>query len=112
MQYDNGWKTLTDNPGFSRFDVLGFLPDIISQKDQRPIKEQVSSNYVHGGGWKPFGKDKWKLNPQNKNLKYPGDPKLCAIAELQIRDELFILYEMGICCVRYKDGSFDVLRMD
>ena len=93
-------------------DFLGYLPDIVLAIDPRPIKEQVEERYAHGGGYFPYGKGNWTFNPERKTIKYPGDPTFMPIAELKVRDELFIVYENAICCVLQKDGTFDIIRMD
>lgn len=93
-------------------DMLGFLPQIVSSLDPRPIKEQVNANYPHGGGWHPFGAGQWKFDAAHKTLKYPGDPLFKPIAELQVRDELFIVYQHAWTVIMQKDGTYEVSRMD
>lgn len=92
--------------------MLGFLPQIVSSLDPRSISEQINANYAHGGGWHPWGKGQWTFDATSKTLKYPGDPTFKPIAELQVRNELFIVYQNAICVALQKDGTFEVQRMD
>lgn len=105
------WKNLTKYPDDRVFEALGYLPVIVTA-DGGKIKDQINAKYAHGGGYSPFGEGKWKFDPQNKTLKYPGDSPLRGIAELQVGDELLIFFDHAICCVAQSDGSFDVVRMD
>lgn len=107
------WRQLDDTLNRNQVEgMLGFLPQIISPSDPRPIRDQINTNYSHGGGYFPYGEGQWKFNAVGKTLKYPGDPTLKPIAELPVRDELFIVFPHAICCILQPDGSFDVIRMD
>lgn len=87
---------------------LGFIPDFLSEFDERPAREQFNENYAHGGGWRPVAN--WSLI--GAWIKYPGDQELYPIAWTQLRDELIYLYESAWICVVQPDGSFEVARMD
>ena len=108
------WKYLDKTLSKYQIDgMLGYIPDhIVRVDDPRPIKDQVASNYAHGGGYSPWGKGEFKLDLKTKVLKYPGDPPFKPIAELQVRDELFIMYRSAISAIVQKNGSFDIIRMD
>lgn len=92
--------------------MLGLIPELITVHDPRSVAEQIADNYAHGGGYSPFGKGRWKFDPVAKSLKYPGDSAYKGVAELRVRDELFIVFQHAVCAVVQKDGSFDVVRMD
>lgn len=106
------WKELNKPKYGTLADYLGYIPRIVRADDPRPIAEQVATGYAHGGGYSPFGKGMWKFDPKTKTLRYPGDPPFKPIAELQVRDELFIVYQHAVCAVVQADGRFDVIRMD
>ena len=88
---------------------LGFLPDLISDQDPRPVAEQLETNYAHGGGWRPqegftLGKD--------YVLTYPGDPPMKPLAMTNCRHELLCFYPYSYLGVFQPDGSFQVARVD
>jgi hypothetical protein len=88
---------------------LGLLPDIVSSKDPRSVKEQIEDKYRHGGGWRPIN----NFTMRGQILYYPGDPPFKPNAYIQIRDELVIFYQMGsLLAVIQKDSSFEVTRVD
>ena len=94
-------------------DLLGFLPEILRPEDPRPAREQIADRYAHGGGWRPFGKDEWKLSA-GFTLKYPGDPAMKPIAGLSLPQsmEIVLLYPHQMAMVIQADQSFDVVRLD
>lgn len=70
-------------------EVLGFIPQFLSDFDPRPAAEQFDEAYAHGGGWHSFGKGKWKLSLADSamsglygasTLRYPGDSAFRIIA--------------------------------
>lgn len=91
---------------------LGMIPDFLSLDDPRPAREQFNENYAHGGGWRPYGQGKWKLNSDGYALRYPGDPLFRPLAIAQFRDEVILFYDCALVCIMQKDGSFEVSRMD
>jgi hypothetical protein len=96
-------------PGFTP-DHLGYLPGFLSTEDERPAKQQFDANYQHGGGWRPL--PDWKLDPETKQLTYPGDPPLMPFAVTTLRGEIILFYPDAQVLVLQKDGSFEVSRMD
>lgn len=96
------------------YDRLGWLPQLLSGDDPRPFSEQIAENYAHGGGWSPFGEGRWKFDPVEHTLRYPGDPVFkpyWSLTENANGQTLFV-YQSGIVCVVDKDGRFQVTRMD
>jgi|SRR5580692_1101099 hypothetical protein len=90
---------------------LGFLPDLISDNDPRPVKDQLNDTYRHGGGWNP--QSQFTLDRSNRNtLKYPGDPPMRPLAMSQCRDEILLFYPYAYLCILQLDGSFEVARVD
>ena len=88
---------------------LGFLPELISDRDPRPAAKQLDETYAHGGGWDPL--PGFKLGP-NYSLKYPGDPPLRPLAMAKLRDEKLVFYHHSYLAVFQPDGSFEVSRVD
>jgi hypothetical protein len=92
----------------------GILSQIIGDFDPRPVKEQIASNYAHGGGWDPF--EGFTLNDHEKAgeafLQYPNDPPMREVARTMIRDELVILFDYSWVAVVQLDGDWAVTRMD
>jgi hypothetical protein len=90
-------------------DILGFLPEMVSDDDPRPAWEQFNSNYQHGGGWRPFP---GFTMSSNGNLSYPGDPPIRCLFEAKLRLEVLRLYEHEWVAIIQPNGSFEVCRMD
>jgi len=90
-------------------EMLGFLPEFLSEEDPRPAKEQIDFNYSHGGGWCPF--KGFKMLP-NGNLKYPGDPETELLAETKLREETIRFYNHSWCAIIQSDGSYEISRVD
>lgn len=88
---------------------LGELPHFLSENDPRPAREQIDSNYAHGGGWSPFP---GFTMLEDGNLSYPGDPPVRLLAETQLRDELIRFYEHDWLAIIQEDGSFEISRVD
>jgi len=91
-------------------EALGFLPSFLNESDPRPAKEQIHSNYQHGGGWRPF--KGFEFNPKTFSLKYPGDPTFRPLARMQLRNETILFYDYAWVGIMQKDGSFEVARID
>lgn len=102
------WKLL--RPDLT-LDVLGLIPDIITVRDPRSVAEQVADRYAHGGGWSPYGQDKWQMD-EDGTLHYPGDPAFKPLAMTEVHGETVRFYDHAIVSVRHTDGSFSVVRMD
>ena len=90
-------------------DMLGFLPDMLSEADPRPAREQFHENYRHGGGWKPF---KGHTMLPNGDLAYPGDPDTKLLYETKLRDETIRFYAYSWVAIIQPDGSHEISRMD
>lgn len=90
-------------------EMLGFLPEFLSDEDPRPAREQIDANYSHGGGWVPF--KGFEMLP-NGNLKYPEDPEVELIAETRLRDETIRFYNYAWLVIIQLDGSWEVARID
>ncbi len=88
---------------------LGLIPFWLNANDPRPAREQLDSNYQHGGGWRPF---KGHELLEDDALEYPDDPPLHPIAEIDIRNERVLIYEFGWVAIIQPDRSFEVCRMD
>jgi hypothetical protein len=105
--------TILSNPNNVPPDwLLGELPNIILATDPAPVREQVDKYYAHGGGWSPFGAGQWQFDPATKSLTFPDDPTMMPLAQIQVRDELCLLYDHAFVAVVQADGRFDVIRMD
>ena len=92
-------------------EAIGFIPSFLNEDDPRPAREQLDSNYQHGGGWRPF--EGFKLNQQTMELSYPGDPPYKAVAFTNFHEkEVVIIYPHGWVLILQGDGSYEVARMD
>jgi len=91
-------------------DDLGLIPAFLDPEDPRPAAVQLDANYQHGGGWRP--QHKFKLNPSDKRIVYPGDPAMAPFAMIPFRDEQIYFYPYGYIAVVQADGSFEAARMD
>jgi hypothetical protein len=87
---------------------LGFLPQMFSDMDPRPAREQVNANYGHGGGWRPFA----GFTMTEDGLEYPGDPVMGLVAETRLRDEVIRVFESDWVVIIQPDGSWEASRMD
>jgi hypothetical protein len=90
-------------------DHLGLIPDMLSEYDERPAKEQLDTGYMHGGGWRPFKGFKMR---KDKALIYPNDPPMMPLALTNLRNEVIIFYQHSWVAIVQLDGSFEVCRMD
>jgi len=93
-------------------DALGLIPNFLSLDDPGTVAEQLNRNYAHGGGWSPFGKSQWQMDPNTFTLKYPGDPAMLPIASTTLRDERVFVYPHAFVAIVQKDGTFEVSRLD
>lgn len=91
------------------YEMLGMLPEFLSEHNPAPAKEQLDHNYKHGGGWKPF--NGFKLC-NNNSLIYPGDPPLKPLAQAKLHNELVVFYDCSWVAIIQLDRSFEVCRMD
>lgn len=88
---------------------LGWIPTFLDADDPRSAKEQLDSNYQHGGGWHPM---RGFAMGDGHVIAYPGDPPLHPIAEAKLRDELILIYRHAWVAIVQKDGTHEVARMD
>jgi len=95
--------------------MLGYIPQMLSEADPRPAKEQLDEGYRHGGGWQPFprhiGGTGFAMLPSG-NMQYPDDPETQLLAETRLRDETIRVYLHAWVAIVQPDGSFEVARMD
>lgn len=92
-------------------DLVGYIPQFLSEEDPRPAREQFNDAYRHGGGWSPFGEGKWK-HKGNFLIQYPGDPMYVPVATAKLRDETIVVYPHAWVGIFQPDGSFEIARMD
>jgi hypothetical protein len=98
------------DPRMSQND-LGYLPEFLSERDLRPIKEQLNSGYSQHGGWRSM--KGFDLSPApDYHLLYPGDPPLRPWAQTALRGEVILVYPGDWVLILQTDGSFEVSRMD
>ena len=90
-------------------EMMGYFPGFLSEDDPRPAREQIDSNYQHGGGWQPF--HGFTMLPDG-NLSYPGDPPVQLLWETKLRDETIRFYNHAWCSIIQPDGSFEISRVD
>lgn len=90
-------------------EMLGWIPSFFSEADPRPAREQLESNYSHGGGINPL--PGFTMLP-NGDLSYPGDPPFELLAETKLRDEIIRVYHYSWLSIIQPDGSFIVTRVD
>jgi hypothetical protein len=92
---------------------LGLIPDFLSPDNPAKARDQLDSNYKHGGGWSP--RENWRIsNKEKMTIRYPGDPPLTplAFAKLPLTDETIYIYPLAFVLILQSDGSFEVARMD
>jgi len=95
---------------FTNAHMLGLIPTFLSELDPRPAKEQIDSQYAHGGGWKPWS-TLWTLSLDWTELLYPNDPPMSEVGRATLRDETIIVYECAFTAIIQPDGSFEVGRL-
>jgi hypothetical protein len=90
---------------------LGFLPDILTDHDSRPVKQQLEDRYAHGGGWRPI--NGMRLDRKTMIMRFPGDPPFKPAALTQIGEEVVIFYpQCSLLAVIQPDGKYEVCRVD
>jgi hypothetical protein len=90
--------------------VVGYLPHIILEADDRPAIDQIKERYV--GGWWPFeGFNLVKNKDGSYQLEYPGDPPMKEQSRAQLRDELVVLFDYSWVAVINK-SAHQIARMD
>ena len=93
----------------ANMEMLGFIPMFLNERDPRPAREQMNSNYSHGGGWRPLQGFKML---SNGNLKYPGDPEYLLLFETKLRNETIRFYTSEWLAIIQEDGSFEASRVN
>lgn len=91
-------------------EVLGFLPSFFNEDDPRSAKEQLDTNYAHGGGWRKF--DGFTMSRDKTALHYPGDPPFMLIAVSHLRDETLLFYDHEWLVIMQPDGTWEAARVD
>ena len=92
-------------------ELVGFIPDMLSEDDPRSAREQLDANYKHGGGWQRFIGH--TLIPEDGfTLCYPGDPPMHPIALIRLRRERIVIYPHAWVLILQDDNTFEVARMD
>lgn len=92
-----------------RADMLGLLPGMLDENDERPAREQFNAHYQHGGGWRPF--NGFELNA-DLSLSYPGDPPMRALACTKLRDEMIVFHDCSWVTILQPNGDHETARMD
>ena len=98
------------DPRFNAEEQLGFIPDFLSDRDERPAREQINERYAHGGGWRPL--PGWTFDAKTMILQYPGDPPLRPLAFTTLHGEVIIFYPHAQVLILTSDGKYEVARMD
>jgi hypothetical protein len=88
-------------------DMLGYIPDFLSEDDPRRAADQINANYSHAGGWRPFQGFRMAANG---DLIYPRDPPIKALAETMLRQEIIKFYEHSWLLIIQPDGTWEVSR--
>lgn len=92
-----------------RPEIVGYIPQWLSESDPRRARAQLDEHYKHGGGWRAF--PGFTLNADN-SLSYPGDPPLRALTSATFREEFIVMYRHAWVAIIQSDRSFEVCRMD
>ena len=101
-----------------RLEDLGFIPSFLNDADPRPAKQQLDEAYQHGGGWRPMGSSSKLGNftlDAAAELTYRDDDvseHYEPIGAIRLRNETIYVYRHDFVCIRQKDGTFEVARMD
>lgn len=90
---------------------LGFLPELISEADPRPVAKQLENAYAHGGGWRPM--DGFRIvDKETMTILYPGDPPMKPVAISSCHNEMLYFYPHDFLLIMQKDGTFEIARVD
>ena len=99
-------------------ELLGLIPQFLSNSNPDPAAAQFNISYAHGGGWMPMAK--WSLlkpdegsdSPFSLRIKYPSDPPYAPGAWCRLRDELILVFPHAWVAIVQPTGAFEVSRMD
>lgn len=105
-----------------RIEELGYLPEIISCSDPRPVVDQVNDRYAHGGGWYPMKPKKWILDRESMTLTYPVSEDEAAYCEPEVYEpyartrvlsgEMVYVYAHSWVLIDRGGDDWEVSRMD
>lgn len=98
------------NSGYTLADAVGFLPEFLDERWDKPAAAQLDMNYKHGGGWQPF--KGFQMDPNTHAISYPGDPDMHPLAVASLHNEKIFVYPSGWVAVVQPDESFEICRMD
>ncbi len=90
-------------------DMLGIIPEFLSEQDPRPAAAQIAENYI--GGWSNSAGSR-RIQLTDRGMEYPGDPPRPLIAEAKLRDEVIKFYAGAWIAIVQPDGSFEIDRID
>jgi hypothetical protein len=91
---------------------MGAVPWFFDDEDPRPAAEQLNERYAHGGGFRPWGKEKWKLDAKALTIKWPGEKAMKPRAKATLHTDTLVFYDHAILAIIHEDGTFDVTRVD
>lgn len=98
---------------FTNMEVVGFIPQFLSEEDERSAVEQIDAHYQHGGGWSDFeGFSLGQLSDGSYALYYPEDPPMEELSRAQLRDETIVFFQCSWLAVIQPDGSYRISRCD
>src|SRR5215472_6989336 len=104
----NGLIWVPMHPGVTS-EMLGFIPSFLSTTDDRSAVHQINTNYLHGGGWRPF--KGFKLM-EDGALKYPEDPPVRVLWATKLREEQIHFYQHSWVRITQPDGGWEICRLD
>lgn len=93
----------------------GLISSFFSEADPRSAREQLHSNYAHGGGVSPFPGFSLHFDPEAPSaslLTYPGDPPLLLQGFTKLRKETILVFAYDWVVILQPDGSFIATRCD
>ena len=98
--------------------LVGYIPLMLEESDQRSAAEQFNERYAHGGGWSPLagwrrsGSDEEQDPRECYAVEYPGDPVMRPVAIARLREEVVCVYPHAWVGVFQPSGEFELSRMD
>ena len=98
----------TDN----RFEVVGYIPQMLSEDNPASAQEQLHKGYLHGGGWNDFNGFTLVNKDGRYGLQYPGDPVMKERSRTRLRDEVVVLFDYSWIAVIQPNGDYRVARFD
>jgi len=100
---------------FTNIEAWGFIPEMLSDTNPKPLWEQIDDNYAHGGGWVDF--DGFKILSGGESepfvIQYSGDPKSYEIGRAFSEKECLALFEYSFVLWRnLETGETKIARID